>query len=99
MLQKSGWGNNVLKYGRFQHFIKHIVASRGYLERFTNFSKTKLNMVYNTLKKIFLGSNHLLTITMTTMMHPFQKIKMDNNSMKVFFVLKTSDTIKSKMLK
>ena len=30
-------------------------------------------MVYNTLKKIFLGSNHLLTITMATMIHPFQK--------------------------
>ena len=45
-------------------------------------------MVYNTLKKIFLGSNHLLTITMATMMHPFQNAKMDNNSMKVFFVLK-----------
>ena len=45
-------------------------------------------MVYNTLKKIFLGSNHHLTITMATMMHPFQKAKMDNNSMKVFFVLK-----------
>ena len=47
---KSGWGNNVLKYGSF---LKHIVASRGYLERFTNFSKTKLNMVYNTLEKYF----------------------------------------------
>ena len=46
-------------------------------------------MVYNTSKKIFLGSNHLLTKTMVTMMHPFQKAKMDNNSMKVFFVLKT----------
>ena len=68
---------------------KHIVASRGYFERFTNFSKTKLNMVYNTLKKIVLGSNHLLTITMATMMYTFQKIKIDNNSMKVFFVLKT----------
>ena len=45
-------------------------------------------MVYNTSKKIFLGSNHLLTITMATMMHPFQKAKIDNNSMKVFFVLK-----------
>ena len=45
-------------------------------------------MVYNTLKKIFLGSNHLLTITMATMMHPFQNAEMDNNSMKVFFVLK-----------
>ena len=45
-------------------------------------------MVYNTLKKIFLGSNHLFTITMATMMHPFQNAKMDNNSMKVFFVLK-----------
>ena len=35
------------------------------------------------------------------MMHPFQKAKKDNNSMKVFFVLQTkkSDTIKSKMLK
>ena len=88
MLLKSGWGINVLKYGSFQHSLKHIVASRGYLERFTNFSKTKLNMVYNTLKKLFLGSNHLLTINMATMMHPFQKAKMDNNSMKVFFVLK-----------
>ena len=70
------------------------------MERFTNSSKTKLNMVYNTLK-IFLGSNHLLTITMATMMHPFQKARMDNNSMKVFFVLKnikTSDTLKSKMI-
>ena len=46
-----------------------------------------LNMVYNTLKKK-LGSNHPLTITMATMMHPFQKAKMDNNSTKVFFVLK-----------
>ena len=43
-------------------------------------------MVYNTLKKIFLGSNDLLTITMATLMHPFQNAKMDNNSMKVFFV-------------
>ena len=25
---------------------------------------------------------------MATLMHPFQKAKMDNNSMKVFFVLK-----------
>ena len=35
------------------------------------------------------------------MMHPFQKAKKDNNSMKVFFVLKTqkNDTLKSKMLK
>ena len=80
-----------------------MVASRRYLERFTNFSKTKQNVVYNTLKKILLGSNHLLTITMATMMHPFQKAKMDNNSMKVFFCIKknkkTFDTIKSKMLK
>ena len=52
MLQKSGWGNNVLKYGTFD-ILKYIVASRGYLERFTNFSKIKLNMVYNTLKTIF----------------------------------------------
>ena len=39
------------------HYILNpprIVASGVYLERFTNFSKTKLNMVYNTLKKIFL---------------------------------------------
>ena len=43
-------------------------------------------MVYNTSKKIFLGSNHLLTITMATMMLSFQKAKIDNNSMKVFFV-------------
>ena len=54
---------------------------------------------------MFLGSNHHLTITMATMMHPFQKAKMDSNSMKVFFVLKTKknkktfDTVKSKMLK
>ena len=47
---KSGWGNNVLRYGSFR---KHIVASRGYLARFTNFSKTKLNMVYDTLEKYF----------------------------------------------
>ena len=53
MLQKSGWSNNVLKYSRFRHFWEHIVASRVYFERFTNFSKTKLNMVYNTLKKYF----------------------------------------------
>ena len=59
------------------------------MERFTIFSKTKLVMVYNTLKKFFLGSNHLFTITMATMMHPFQKVQMDNNSLKVFFVLKT----------
>ena len=34
---------------------------------------------------------------MATMMHPFQKAKIDNNSMKVFFVLKKdkkSGTIK-----
>ena len=68
---KSGWDNNVLKYGSFWHFWKHIGASRHNLERFTKFSKIKLNMVYNTLKKIFLGSNHLLTITMATMLHPF----------------------------
>ena len=55
----------------------------------TSLSNTKLNMVYNTLKKIFLGSNHILIMTMATMMHPFQKAKMDHNSMKVFFVLKT----------
>ena len=35
----------------FRNSWKHIVASRGYLERFINFSKTKLNKVYNTLKK------------------------------------------------
>ena len=67
------------------------------MERFTNFIKTELNMVYNTSKKIFLGSNHLLTITMETIMHPFQKAKIDNNNMKVFFVLKNikkSGTIK-----
>ena len=67
------------------------------MERFANFIKTELNMVYNTSKKIFLGSNHLLTITMATMMDPFQKAKIDNNSMKVFFVLKKhkkSGTIK-----
>ena len=85
---KSGWGNNVLKYGSFSQFLKAYCCKSGYLERFTNFSKTKLNKVYNTLK-FFLGSIHLLTITMATMMHPFQKAKMDNNSMKVFFVLKT----------
>ena len=44
-------------------------------------------MIYNTLKKN-LGSNHLLSITMANILHPFQKAKMDNNSMKVFFVLK-----------
>ena len=44
-------------------------------------------MVYNTLKKK-IGSNHLLTITIATMMHPLQKAKMDNNSIKVFFALK-----------
>ena len=38
------------------------------------------------------------------MMHPFQKVKMDNNSMNVVFCIKnkqknTFDTIKSKMLK
>ena len=93
MLQKSGWGNNVLKYCSFRHFLKHIVASRGYLERFKNFCKTKLNMVYNTLKKIFSGSNHLLTITMATMMHPFQIAKMDNNSMKGFFCIKNKKKI------
>ena len=46
-------------------------------------------MVYNTLKKIFLESSHLFTVTMATMMHPFQKAKKDNNNMKVVFVLKT----------
>ena len=51
MLYKSGWGNNVLKYGSYSTFLKENVASQGYLERFTNFSKTKLYMVYNTLKK------------------------------------------------
>ena len=68
----GGVYNNVLKYGCFRHSCKHIVASQCYLELFTNFSKTKLNIVYNTLRKISLGSNHLLTITMATMMHPFQ---------------------------
>ena len=46
-LQKCGWGNNVHKYGNFRHFLNHMVTSRGYLERFAHFSKTKLNMVCN----------------------------------------------------
>ena len=43
--KKSGWSNNVLKYSSF---LKQIIASRGYLERLTNFNKSKLKMVYNT---------------------------------------------------
>ena len=32
-VEKNGLSNNVLKYGSFQHFLKHIVASQDYLER------------------------------------------------------------------
>ena len=41
---------NMVVFGIFE---KHMIASQGYLERFAHFSKTKLNMVCNKLKKYF----------------------------------------------
>ena len=58
-------------------------------------------MVYNTLKKIFLGSNHLLTITMATMMHPKSQYGQLHYEglFCIKIIKKKSVTIKSKMLK
>ena len=50
---KKVGGVKCTKIWQLLTFLKAHCFKSGYLERFTNFRKTKLNMVYNTLKKIF----------------------------------------------
>ena len=52
--------------------LESILLQVGLLGKVFKLSKIKLAMVYNTLKKFFLGSNHLLTITMATMISKSQ---------------------------
>ena len=86
---QCGWGNNVLKYGSFWHFWNHIVASWGYLERFAHFSKTKLNMVCNRLKKYFEEVTTFLSLLWQLWCHHLKKQKWTNAASKAFLYCRT----------